>query len=122
MFRSDLVLLLPHLADSLAGRMEILTLWPLAMQERMNNSNNFIDAIFQSTMHFTKQAILQEKTLVNYICEGGYPEAIARGNERRNAWFNSYLITILQRDIKNLAHIEGLHDLPRLLKLLATRN
>lgn len=116
------VLLLPRLADSLAGRMEILTLWPLAMQERMNTSENFIDAIFQPQSKFTKPATLTEQTVADYICTGGYPEAIMREEDRRQAWFNSYLTTILQRDIKNLANIEGLHDLSRLLKLLAARN
>ncbi len=40
---------------------------------------------------------------------------------RRQAWFKSYITTILQRDIRDLANIEGLVDLPRLLSLLAAR-
>ena len=40
---------------------------------------------------------------------------------RRRAWFNSYITTILQRDVRDLANIEGLTELPRLLSILATR-
>jgi len=53
---------------------------------------------------------------------GGYPEVVARQTQaRRQAWFKSYITTILQRDIRDLANIEGLVDLPRLLSLLAAR-
>lgn len=41
--------------------------------------------------------------------------------KRRRAWFGSYITTILQRDIRDLANIEGLTELPRLLSLLAAR-
>lgn len=53
---------------------------------------------------------------------GGYPEVVERRSEaRRVAWFKSYVTTILQRDIRDLANIEGLVDLPRLLALVAAR-
>ncbi|MFQ5740443.1 MAG: ATP-binding protein, partial [Acidobacteriota bacterium] len=50
-----------------------------------------------------------------------YPEVVARRAARRPAWFGSYLTTILQRDIRDLANVEGLTALPRLLELLAAR-
>jgi predicted AAA+ superfamily ATPase len=40
------VLALPRVSDSLAGRMEILTLWPLAQAEIEGTSPGFIDACF----------------------------------------------------------------------------
>jgi predicted AAA+ superfamily ATPase len=42
--------------------------------------------------------------------------------ERRGAWFRSYLTSILERDVRDLASITGLTELPRLLTLLATRS
>ena len=41
--------------------------------------------------------------------------------ERRRAWFGSYVTAILQRDIRELAHIDGLSVMPRLLAILASR-
>ncbi len=53
---------------------------------------------------------------------GGYPEILNRDIEsRRRAWFNSYITTILQRDIRDISNIEGLSEMPRLMTLLASR-
>ncbi len=116
------VLLLPKLADSLAGRMEILTLWPLAQQELNHSTYRFIDKIFENDVQFTAKSTLSRLELIQILCRGGYPAAIHRSESRRYAWFESYLTTVLQRDIKELANIEGLTELPRLLQLLATRH
>ena len=52
------------------------------------------------------------------VAGGGFPEAVGRtAGERRNAWFRSYIAAILQRDVRDLANIEKLTDLPRLLGL-----
>jgi hypothetical protein len=39
--------------------------------------------------------------------------------DRRAAWFASYISTILQRDVRDLARVDALHSLPNLLKLLS---
>lgn len=53
---------------------------------------------------------------------GGYPEAVARTKaDRRDAWFRSYVTTILDRDVRELSQIERLTELPSLLSLLAAR-
>lgn len=116
------VLLLPKLADSLAGRMEILTLWPLAQQELHHSTYRFIDKIFEQDFQCVAPPTLNRADLIQILCRGGYPDAHHRNEARRHAWFESYLATVLQRDIKDLAHIEGLTELPRLLQLLATRH
>ena len=40
---------------------------------------------------------------------------------RQDAWHKSYITTILQRDIRDIANIEKLSELPSLLKLFASR-
>lgn len=116
------VLLLPRLADSLAGRMEILELWPLSQAEIEGGSKNFIDVVFGDALPTLQQGAL-EPDLQERLLFGGYPEALGRSNQRRRtAWFEGYLTTILQRDIRDLANIEGLAELPRLLSLLAARS
>ncbi len=40
---------------------------------------------------------------------------------KRSVWFGSYINTILQREIRDIANIEGLADIPKLLTLLAAR-
>jgi hypothetical protein len=43
------VLLAPRLADSLAGRMEIVRLHPLAQAELARKATGFLDALFAGT-------------------------------------------------------------------------
>jgi uncharacterized protein len=40
------VLLLPKLSESLAGRMEVLTLWPFSQGEMNGVREGFVDALF----------------------------------------------------------------------------
>lgn len=46
---------------------------------------------------------------------GGYTEIVS-GNtpKRRRAWFGAYVMTVLQRDIRDLANVDGLTAMPRL--------
>ncbi len=117
------VLVLPKLADTLTGRMEILSLWPFSQGEIQSHKEVFVDAIF-SPEYFPSQKIAQERdSLLQSILTGGFPEVIQRKTEaRRKAWFNAYIATILQRDIRDLSRIEGLASIPRLLSLLAVRS
>jgi len=121
------VLQLPKLADSLAGRMEVLTLRPLSQGEIQGVREGFIDAVFAaklpdlSKLNAGKSA-QSKKDLARRILTGGYPEAVERKNlERRRQWFESYLSSMLMRDVKELSNISGLAELPRLMTALAGR-
>lgn len=116
------VLLVPRLSDSLAGRMEIQTLWPLSQGEIEGVRESFIDRLFAAKA--LRHATFPKKgpPLVDRAVRGGFPELIQRHDEaRRRTWFSSYLDTILQRDVRELANIEGLTAMPNLLALLAAR-
>jgi len=116
------IMLLPRLAESLAGRMEIITLWPFSQGELESVNEQFIDSIFATKWDAPKVKPVDTKEIWERVLKGGYPESVNRGTQpRRKAWFGSYVTTILQRDIRDLANIEGLTALPRLLKLLSSR-
>jgi hypothetical protein len=113
------VLLLPRLSESLAGRMEILTLWPFSQAEIEGHTDNFIDAVFGQKPPAGGSGV---PDLIGRIVRGGYPAVLARpAAARRRAWLGSYLTTILQRDVRDLANVESLAALPRLLALLGAR-
>lgn len=116
------VLLLPKLAESLAGRVEILTLWPLSQGEIEGTKESFIDFLFAEAMARAKPQIVSRREIIQRVTRGGYPEIFLREPDaRRDTWYGSYINTILQRDVRDMAHIEGLTQLPRLLSMLATR-
>lgn len=113
------VLLVPRLADSLAGRMEILRLHPLAQAELAGRQSGFLDALFGDGFKANQQARLG-KELAERIAAGGYPAALARPSLRRRvAWYRDYIETLVQRDVRDLARISSLDVLPRLLTLAA---
>jgi hypothetical protein len=117
------VLLLPKISESLAGRMEIVTLWPFSQGELRGRAERFVDHAFAAELPRLARAAPQDADVIALLAAGGYPETVARTDEaRRHDWFNSYLTAILHRDVRDLANIEGLTDMPRLLALLAARS
>lgn len=115
------VLWLPQVADSLAGRMEIVPLWPFSQGEIEGVTEGFVGAAFADAPPALAPRA-RPAPLVERVLRGGYPEAFQiEAAERRRAWFDAYVTSILQRDVRDLARIEGLTELPRLLALLAAR-
>ena len=110
---------LPTVADSLAGRMETLSLLPLSQSEIEGRSANWIDSVFSGQI-LKSVAPALGKLLVERVLRGGYPEAISRASaKRRSTWARQYLDAIIQRDVRDIAGIEKLDQLPRLLSALA---
>ncbi len=122
------VFLLPRVSESLAGRIEILPLAPLAQLELTANTNTekngtWVDKLFSGLPWQARHIALDRVDICSRVIAGGFPEALTRKTgERRDAWFRSYIASLLQRDIRDLAQIDGLTDLPRLLGLLAARS
>lgn len=110
------VLLVPKLSDSLAGRMEILRLHPLAQCEIAGSEPAFLERVFEAAFRIGT-ANRAGSALADRIAAGGYPAALARSTPNRRAtWYRNYLTTIVQRDVRDLARIASLDVLPRLLE------
>ncbi len=115
------VLSLPKLSESLSGRMEIHTLWPLAQRELNHAQGSFIDRAFKEEIPWDR-ATLSMQEVLEQILMGGYPDILKRTTvTKKDNWCAAYLQTLLQRDVRDMAHIERLTELPGLMNLLATR-
>jgi uncharacterized protein len=115
------VMTLPQVADSLAGRIEIHHLWPLSQSEILGKRSTFLNTLIQADGRFQSNKN-HWKDMIEAIRAGGYPEALQRETEgRKEKWFKSYIDAVLQKDIRNLANIEGLTQIPNILQLIATR-
>jgi len=115
------VLLVPKLADSLAGRMEILRLHPLAQAELARRKPRFLDRLFDGSFK-TQASKRLGRALATRIAAGGYPAALARPTARRKAaWYRDYVEAIVERDVRDLARISALDAMPRLLSLAASQ-
>jgi len=109
---------LPTVADSLAGRMETLLLLPLSQSEIESRIANWIDSAFAAQiLEADRPAVGGD--LVERVLRGGYPEAISRtSSKRRVTWARQYIDAIIQRDVRDVADIEKLDQLPRFLRAL----
>jgi predicted AAA+ superfamily ATPase len=118
------VLLLPGMADSLAGRVEVLSLWPLSCAEQAGSPlPNRADLLFGGDLHALARMPCERADLQQKLLAGGFPDAAARKTaSRRAAWFDSYVQSVLQRDVRDLAQVEQLTEIPNLLRLLAVRS
>lgn len=115
-------LVLPQVSESLAGRVEILSLHPLSQGEMEGHREGFVDSCFADTFRLKKPLALAWPDLVDRIVPGGFPEVLTRKPARRGAWFDAYVTSILERDVRDLANIHALRELPRLLKFIAARS
>ena len=105
--------------DSLAGRMEIVPLLPLAQAEILGNPSTFLAQVFAGVVPQPTDCILGQD-LVQRVFAGGYPEAVARRSwDRRHRWHVSYLRSIIERDVQDIAQVGDLVAMPRLLHVVA---
>ncbi|MCU0649491.1 MAG: ATP-binding protein [Gemmatimonadaceae bacterium] len=84
--------LMQHVTESLAGRAAVIGLWPL------------------STAESPKANLLH----------GGFPEVVARPRDR-SLWFESYLQTYLERDVRAVLNVRDLSTFRRFLSVMASR-
>lgn len=115
------LMLLPRMADALVGRVEIVTLWPFSQGEILGVREGFLDAVFGETIPPLPPEEGSRRDLLDRLLAGGYPGARARPGVRRGAWFQSAVMTLLQREVLDIARIEGTTVLPRVLSMLAAR-
>lgn len=112
---------LPQIADSLSGRLEVLTLLPLSNAELDARGADFLQKA--QTQNWPSKALeLPEDALdfMQRVLAGGYPEMRQRATPpRRQAWAQAYLRTLIERDVQDIARIEDATRLPQLLALTA---
>jgi hypothetical protein len=117
------VLLLPRLSDSLAGRMRIITLWPLSQGEIDGTRECFLDAMFADGPLRPVEGVLSRADLAERITRGGFPQAVLLPEgAARDGWMRDYATTLLERDVRELAAVGDRVALPRLLRVLAVRS
>jgi predicted AAA+ superfamily ATPase len=113
------VLALPQVSESLAGRMEIITLFPLGRSEILGKPPRFLENALGGKIVKPFQIIIGDE-LVDAVLVGGYPEMLRRKDQkRRRAWARAYVKAIVERDIRDISDLDKLAQMPRLLQVLA---
>ena len=111
---------LPQIADSLAGRVEILTLLPLSHSELTRRPNTFLSQARAQSWSLTPLSALAPVDMPQQVLAGGYPEMQQRATPaRRQAWARAYMTTLIERDIQDIAQIDQISQVPQLLSIAA---
>ncbi|HWE92211.1 MAG TPA: ATP-binding protein [Pseudonocardiaceae bacterium] len=118
---SSRVLALRTVPDALPGRMEIIELWPFSQGEIGGEPDRFVDAAFRHGPAIDHSSTLRRRDYVERLVIGGFPEAVRRSPRRRAAFFDSYLSTLIERDVMEVSNIQRTGQLLKLLALLASR-
>ena len=99
--------------------MEVVNLLPLSQAEIYGHMPTFLKTAFRGKLGKPGKSLIG-KDLVNAVLIGGYPEMLRRKrSERRHAWARDYIRAIVQRDVRDIAEVEKLDQMPRLLQVLA---
>ena len=119
------ILSIPQAADSLAGRMAIFELLPLSAQEILGNQKNWIAEIFADPTPdvFVNQSPITYEDICQLVISGGYPDAYKSNSKKyKNVWFESYIKTMIERDLREINDYKSIVRTHRLFQLLALRS
>jgi hypothetical protein len=100
---SQIFPLMEGISESLAGRCGVLTVMNLAAAELRS---------------FQGEGIFDEAA---FLFKGGYPELHARPELDPHFWYGAYLMTYLERDVRNILNVGSLRDFDRFLRAVAAR-
>ncbi len=110
------ILTAPRIADALTGRAEYLRLAPFTQGELHGSDETFIAQLFNGRWPQVSGAGAGRGAYAGIVAAGGYPAAIDRSDGRRASFFESYVDTIVQRDLSTIARV---HDQQRVRQLLS---
>lgn len=109
---------MPKLSEALVGRMSVLTLYPFSASEYYNLNKSLTERLFDEELRLSS---FEDFNIVEVLKNSTYPEIATDTKIDRIKWFDSYLTTILNRDIKSLSDLKNPEIMVALLSLLSTR-
>jgi predicted AAA+ superfamily ATPase len=112
------IMALPKLADPLVGRMSVLTLFPFTVSEATYSNPVGLQRLLQLDFRSLNDRGLK---LMDAIRKATFPEITQADATDRHIWFDGYITTILQRDVRQISELEKISLLPHLLTILASR-
>ena len=117
------VLNLKRANESLAGRIIELTMYPFSAKEKNHDtSTNFLDYLFEESIEKLKVTKQQSENVKQFIIEGGYPLSFMMNSPKeRFLWFNSYISTYIERDIRSIGELRDIDNFIRFFNVLAPR-
>jgi len=117
------ILAMARTRESLAGRVEIVELHPFSQGEIDNAPDALISRLLAPG--FSPDDIIPVEDRAGYLeraARGGYPEVRALSDRSRARFFASYLLTLLERDARDISRIRDPSQLETMLRVLVDRH
>ena len=110
--------------ETLAGRIIEIPMWPLSQKElQFKADENIIDLLFTQGVEKLKSVAMTQIELFAAIVNGGYPEIMKINSERgRSLWFNAYISTYVERDIRDVGELRDISAFIRFFNIIAPRS
>ena len=112
------IMALPKLSEALVGRMSVLTLYPFCVNEYIETDISLTNKLFNEDLTIKKY---DNYDILKIIKNATYPEIALDESIDRTKWFDSYLTTILNRDINTLSDLKTSDYMVTLLSILSMR-
>lgn len=110
------------IADALPGRVEYVSLWPLAQAEIAGREASVVDELLAGEPPRISGAPRGRAASAELVLAGGFPDARTRTPRQRARYFRSYVQTIVSRDLPEIGEVRiDPAKLEQLLSLLAAR-
>lgn len=113
---------IPTVADALPGRVDYLTLWPFTQGEINGRPENLLARLFNGEVPTISDAPIGRGKYAELLLAGGFPEARTRGVGGRQRFFDSYVTSIVERDVADTSRVQDPTSVGTLLRLLASRS
>ena len=114
-----------HVADSLAGRMLTLTLWPMTAAETISRGpSTILDWAVSKSRDLSdipEPEPAVRKDYIDRILKGGFPEIRDLDHGGRQKIYRQYVDTMVDRDVADIVRIRKGDALRRLIDQLAVR-
>lgn len=116
------LLTLPTIADALPGRVEYLRLWPFSQAELLGVRSSFVDLVFSGRFPRVTKAPAGRRSIAPSLLRGGYPEAQGQTARGLTRFFESYVDSLLSRDLTDVANVREPAKVSDVLQMLAARS
>ncbi|MCD6534686.1 MAG: ATP-binding protein [Deltaproteobacteria bacterium] len=112
---------LKNIAESLAGRVAITHLWPMSRNEMVvEKMPSFLDKwLGEVDIDLQKWQKNSSEPVYPRIWRGGYPGIMKLPDHLVSGYWNSYMQTYIERDVRTIANIGSLQTFGRFIGLLA---
>lgn len=114
---------LPAAAQSLTGRVDVETVWPLSQGEQSGVRETFVERLLDHDAPFDVSSVSTTRSgVVERVLAGGLPAALQRAPETaRPRWWDNYVAMVIERDVLDISRIRQRAVLPDILRRLTAQ-